>query len=123
MLRNALWLAQAEVEGGATSGAVGRGALELLILVGALLLVTVLVVIWAAAIRKRRRTRRSHHHCHHRSRELPVSRQARSESAPTHQGHKHQRRHEHLPRNPTLAETGGLPPLRPDNPPPASPPS
>ena len=29
---------------------------------------------------------------------------------------RHRRRHEHRPRNPTRAETGGLPPARTDNP-------
>lgn len=35
-----------------------------------------------------------------------------------HPPHRHRRRRqEHRPRNPTLAETGGLPPLRPEDPP------
>lgn len=40
---------------------------------------------------------------------------------PHHRGKRRKRLRAHRPRNPTLAETGGLPPLRDDGPPPSQP--
>ena len=71
------------------------------------------VFVWAAFFRKPRRHR--HHHPHgHSPKPLP---ETRSESRKAgwllfRKRHRHRHRHRELPRNPTLAETGGLPPVR-----------
>jgi FtsZ-interacting cell division protein ZipA len=95
---------------------------ELLMVLGAVSVVTLFIFIWAAYFRKRPR-QHSHRrdHQHHRSDE-----QTNAEGAPTsveseqdnerRYRKKRRRRREHRPRNPTLAETGGLPPLRPERP-------
>ena len=89
-----------------------------MILIGVLLLLTTLLLLWAAFIRKRRRRQRLHHYSHRHSagaapaeapNDLPAGRRK-------HRKWRHRRR-EHRPRNPTLAETGGLPPFRSDEPP------
>jgi FtsZ-interacting cell division protein ZipA len=88
---------------------------ELLIVLGAVAVVTLLLVIWAACLRKKP-SRHSHY-------QYPASTSPRSsENGETEDGQKRyrrkrRRRREHRPRNPTLAETGGLPPLRAEQPP------
>jgi len=73
----------------------GSTVAQVLIYFGALFLVALAVFVWAI-FRTQHRQRHSHH-----NRLKPTS--------------KHQRQSNHLPRNPTLAETGGLPPLRTKN--------
>ena len=90
---------------------------ERVIIFGAIGLVTVLVLLWAMFLRRKRRRRREHHHAHRHSSgpaEVPESSKDESALAPP-EKRRHRRRsgHRHLPRNPTLAETGGLPPIRP----------
>ncbi|MBI2927313.1 MAG: hypothetical protein HYY24_16585 [Verrucomicrobia bacterium] len=74
---------------------------------GAVLLIFLLFVLWARFIRKKKdRSRESH----------PVlASTARSDDENGHGHHHHRRRRkrrrDHRPRNPTLAETGGLPPV------------
>jgi hypothetical protein len=70
----------------------GSTVAEVLIYFGALLLVALGVFGWAV-FRTQHRRRHSHH-----NRLKPAS--------------KHQRLPEYRPRHPTLAETGGLPPIR-----------
>jgi hypothetical protein len=73
---------------------------DMVVILGASLALAIVLVIWAAFLRKRRRHRdhalvrfsAKKHHRKHRSR------------------HAYSRR-----RNPTLAETGGLPPVRSDH--------
>ncbi len=93
---------------------------EAIIIFGAIGLVTILVLIWAIYFRKRRR-RHSHHHSHHHSSEPTQSPEAPVVEAPaTPSPHHHRRRHRRRGRrtlNPTLAQTGGLPPLRTESPP------
>jgi hypothetical protein len=72
----------------------GSSVTQILIYGGALLVVALAIFGWAIYHTQHGR-RRSHHH-----------------SKPS---VKSRRRHEHYTRNPTLAETGGLPPVRPDN--------
>ena len=76
----------------------GSTVSQVLIYFGALFLVALGVFAWAV-FRTQHRQRHSHH-----NRLKPAS--------------KHQRQPEDLPRNPTLAETGGLPPVRTEEPPP-----
>jgi hypothetical protein len=87
---------------------------ELLVLLGAVAWVTVMLFVWAVYFRKKPR-RHSHHHRHHSGAEesAPVSVEESDvgESGRRYR-RKRRRRRDHRPRNPTLAETGGLPPLR-----------
>jgi hypothetical protein len=95
----------------------GPGMRDALILLGALLLVVIATLVWAAFIRREKRRHRHHHHAsHHR----PI--QAGAAGVPAETKHefrkrRRRRRREHRPRNPTLAETGGLPPIREPEPP------
>lgn len=76
----------------------------------ALLLVVVSLVAWAYLVRSRRRersrrySRYGHRHHHHRHRGVRLFGSHR----------RRRRRRKERPRNPTLAETGGLPPPRTD---------
>ena len=93
---------------------------ERLMIFGAIGLVTLLVVLWALFIRRRRRRRRDHHHTHHHSSApAEVVEAPKAPDAPDRPYKRRRRRrsgHSHRPRNPTLAETGGLPPIRPEDP-------
>lgn len=96
---------------------------ELLAMLGAVALVTLILVIWAVYFRKSPR-RQSHHHWHHHSHDSTSSAGSQNQndadsdaSAETRHRRKRKRRREHRPRNPTLAETGGLPPIRSERPP------
>ena len=95
---------------------------ELLLLLGAVGVVTLLVVLWAVYLRKRpgEHSHRHHHHHHHsRAQDDTVSSSANGDPDGTTEKRyrrKRRRRREHRPRNPTLAETGGLPPLRTERP-------
>ena len=91
---------------------------EMLTLFGAVGVVTLLVVIWAAYIRKRPK---SHSHRYHYPSDEQETSSSSSGGDPQENGEKRyrrkrRRRREHRPRNPTLAETGGLPPLRSEHP-------
>jgi FtsZ-interacting cell division protein ZipA len=94
---------------------------EGLIILSATALVTLLVLTWAVFIRKRRRRRHELHHSHrHSSSSSEVTQTSEDEAAtPPPEKRRHRRRshHKHRRRNPTLAETGGLPPIRPQDPP------
>jgi len=99
-----------------------RGLTGELILLGVLALVISSVLCWAVFIRKRRpwcRSRSHRHHHHHQPHfpSDPVPSQAQvSEPARSRHHRRRKRRREHRPRNPTLAETGGLPPLPAEHP-------
>jgi hypothetical protein len=79
-----------------------------------------LALTWAVFLRKRRRRRHEHHHApHHSSTPAEVAETPAKEDAPAppeKRRHRRHSRHRHRPRNPTLAETGGLPPIRPEGP-------
>jgi hypothetical protein len=77
----------------------GSTVAQVLIYFGALFLVALAVFAWAF-FRTQHRRRHSHHY-----RPKPAS--------------KHQRLPKYRPRHPTLAETGGLPPLRTEKQPPS----
>ena len=100
------------------------GWIDFFIVMGAILLVALAVLFWAIAFHKpgaKRKHHRKHRHRKHGNirgdfqkttagiKEIIQQRQ---------QSHRH--RHEHHPLNPTLAQTGGLPPIREE---PKSPPS
>jgi flagellar biosynthesis/type III secretory pathway M-ring protein FliF/YscJ len=89
------------------------------VIFGVLMLVSLFLVIWAAFIRRRRRRKRAHHYP--RPRPEVATAESRSESQEQVSENSNQtrrrsrrRRREHRPKNPTLAETGGLPPIRDD---------
>lgn len=108
---------------------------EALVICGAVLLASLPIVVWAAFFRKRPRRRHSHHcHVSRKAKDSPAgiahSRPAPpgepASAAPCENGHsseagfprrrKRRRRRAHRSLNPTLAETGGLPPIRTDPP-------
>ncbi len=104
----------------------GLSLKELLALLGAVALVTALLVIWAVYFRKspRRhshsRYRDSHHRHSHEPSNSSLGSQEEADSEASNDKRyrrKRRRRREHRPRNPTLAETGGLPPIRAERPP------
>jgi hypothetical protein len=84
-------------------------------ILGAILVVVGVVFIWAIFLRKRPQTQRGSFVV---TRARPEARERAGSS-----GRRRRKRKpdhpENLPRNPTLAEIGGLPPLRPDDPEPA----
>jgi hypothetical protein len=95
-------------------------AREGLLVFGAMASTTLLAMAWAMFLRRRHRHRRhKHHHEHwHDAQETEAGDQIDPE-APVRSGKRRRRRHSgrhHRPRNPTLAETGGLPPVRPEDP-------
>jgi type VI protein secretion system component VasK len=96
-------------------------ALERLIVITAIILIAVSVLVWAVFVRKSRRRQRSHQHGHHHSRDPARDEAAADGDDVTTQSQKRRKwrrpRREHRPRNPTLAETGGLPPMRTGGPP------
>jgi FtsZ-interacting cell division protein ZipA len=82
------------------------GLKEILIVIGAVTAISLVVLGWVVFFRKPGRRHHHLHHHHHRP-ELPNS----SDSEPRRKWRR-RRRHDSRPRNPTLAETGGLPPAR-----------
>jgi hypothetical protein len=98
---------------------------ERLMIFAAIGLVTLVLLVWAAFIRSKRRRRHSHHHRHHQAQgpaEVPMASQKEDEAAPPEKRRRRRHsRHRHRPRNPTLAETGGLPPIRTENSPESQP--
>ncbi len=99
--------------------------LEYIIIFGTIGLVTLLAVLWAIFLRRKRRRRRSHHHGHHHASGaagVPEAPQDESLPAPEEKRRRPRRsRRRHRRRNPTLAETGGLPPIRPEGAPESEP--
>ena len=90
---------------------------EIILVIGAAVLVSLLALLWAAFFRKKRR-----HHRHSFSNHSSPTAATANTSNPGPESQRgsrrrRRRRHQDLPRNPTLAETGGLPPLRSQNPP------
>ena len=88
-----------------------------LILFAAIGLVLAWMAVWAVFFRKSHRRRPHRHHHEHHSSHAPRSRQAAGRGgallrAPDKRRRRRRRAAGHRPRNPTLAETGGLPPVR-----------
>jgi hypothetical protein len=112
-----LFLAQIEFKDGITAGLQKTGASrnELTTVFAAVGFVTALLILWALFIRKRpdessrryryRSSRDSIEEGANAVGDPPVTSDVRKEK-------RKRRRRKHRPRNPTLAETGGLPPIR-----------
>jgi len=82
------------------------------IFTGAIFLVALAIVLWAAVLRKRR-SRRERHHWQRPSRKDSTTPMATKPTAPPPgAASRRRRRRSEPPRNPTLAETRGLPPVR-----------
>jgi hypothetical protein len=92
---------------------VGPGTREGLMVFGALFLVISLILIWAIFVRKPPRKRKYHYHYPSTKSHPNAVDGGGSGEAPAKKKWRRRRR-EHRPRNPTLSETGGLPPIRPD---------
>jgi FtsZ-interacting cell division protein ZipA len=90
---------------------------ETFIVIGAVLLVAVGLLLWASVAYKRRRRRSSSHRQHHEQKSAGKASADSAETRQTSHSRRRRRRREHRPRNPTLAETGGLPPVRTEGPP------
>ncbi len=123
MLTTAFLLAQLEPpEEQAIRDGAGRGSSlfsgEMGLILGAVLVLAALLFFWAFFLRKRPQTQRGSLVLERAEREDPE----RTGSSGRRRRRKRKAEHpENMPRNPTLAEIGGLPPLRPeDAEPPAS---
>ena len=95
---------------------------EILLVLGCLALLSIGLLLWAAYIRKRKRHSSGHSHRSHRSSRttpgLGTAAGGEQGSEPRRRRHRHRRRRSSgYPLNPTLAQTGGLPPVRRDQPP------
>jgi hypothetical protein len=104
-------------------GQVTRGSVDVLILLGAVVLVSLGLFIWITFFRKRgRRRRRVHTNLQNHRQEQPA--QTVGETPPAVQKAKKKRHGKNIQyrANPTLAQTGGLPPPRPPKNPPDPPP-
>lgn len=101
-------------------GPMGLAAKERLIVLGAVALVLAIVLGWALLFRHRRRRaarREDRRHRRHSFAKNAAKGVAEIKQLVKEHQHRRRRRH-HRPRNPTLAETGGLPPPRSDDQPP-----
>ena len=96
---------------------------ERTLILGSILLVTAALLLWAAFFRK---PKRPHHRHSWGSQRDPIQGTKAIVAEAEHHRHSGRHRHhrrrrqQHRPRNPTLAETGGLPPYHiqePPNPP------
>ena len=105
-------------------GAAGGGRLPLVfedvyVILGTGLLLLVLLLVWAKYLRKRPR-RHDNPRVTYRAagEEEQEGEEAEAHSHHHHHRRRHRRRRDHRVRNPTLAETGGLPPPRASDAPP-----
>lgn len=110
------------IQAGFSPPALGSGASqpELMILFGVLTGLSIVLLVAAAYMQKgplrRFQRRRRHRHHHHRSGKQDSQGQGVAPSeVPPAKRWRRRRRRDHRPRNPTLAETGGLPPARSEN--------
>jgi hypothetical protein len=104
-----------KVEPGATPKLFGMGLRDTLLILGAALALGLMLFLWVYLTRKQRPSHNSHGSLILVKRDKHRSR----ESSPSTRRRRRRRRPDHpdgLPRNPTLQETGGLPPPRPDEP-------
>lgn len=116
MMAGRLFLAQIEPVrpgGGGGLGKLPGLGTDILAIVGAGIFVFVVLMIWAVYFRKKPREGPSPSRVSYRVRE-----DGNIEEQAGHKRRHRRRRKEHRGRNPTLAETGGLPPPRPQDVPP-----
>ena len=102
--------------------ATGPALREWGLLLGAILVIATIVILWIVFSGKSRRhaARREERRQRRRAfRQAATETEQRSEKS---SGRRRRRRRHHRPRNPTLAETGGLPPMRGDDQQPQVPP-
>jgi FtsZ-interacting cell division protein ZipA len=90
------------------------GFFDFLIVLGAIALVTLIVLAWLILFRKKSKRRHKHHS--HTSDHERLETDSREGKIRVRKSYRHRRR-EHRPMNPTLAQTGGLPPVRSQQPP------
>ncbi len=93
----------------------GAGAREWAIILAALASVSLLALVWAVFFRRRRHLR-AHRDSLNWNYPSVTARSEKENPPPKKRRKWRRRRREHRPRNPTLAETGGLPPARSDLP-------
>ena len=100
------------------------GSMDVFIVLGAIVLVALIVFFWVLSFRKNEKRRHKHHHRHHRKSYREQFRKGASGIRELIRQRRRQRRREHRSINPTLAQTGGLPPIRKSDtpPPPPTPP-
>jgi hypothetical protein len=102
----------------ATEPGLQRSTHESIFLFGVLLTLALALFIWAYFLRRKR------HRLHARRKHSPPLSQYNAGKVVTvlqggrRRRKRYRRRREHRPRNPTLAETGGLPPIRSEDQPP-----
>ena len=95
----------------------GSSAGEVLLLVGIFVGVSLVIFLWAAYMRRPRKMRHTYRHLHQTDDHSESSHHHRSRS-----GRRRHRRRSHgkeRPMNPTLAQTGGLPPRHDEQRPPS----
>ena len=94
----------------------------ILITFGALAFVVVIATIWAIRFSLKKKKRKHHKHREHRNHTEAVASRTRAAAETTSAGETKSRKKRHrrsrAPMNPTLAQTGGLPPMRGKNTPP-----
>ncbi len=88
---------------------------EYIAVFGSVTVLATLALIWAVYFRKRKRRRRREHRAPNGWGMNPVNESPVTIVPSSMKHRKRHRRREHRPRNPTLAETGGMPPVRTDN--------
>jgi hypothetical protein len=105
----ALFLLQGETTPPPSPPQVAVVAHEWPVLLGAAGLVLLLIVVWfLVTLRPNRRSR------HHRSQRPEPDIKTATQAGKRRHRRRHRYQSDDLPRNPTLAETGGLPPIRND---------
>jgi len=104
------------------AGQLSPAWVDFFIVLGVILLVTLGLMFWALVFSTKARHRRHRHrHHHHRENYREKFRKNAADIKELIQPHRHHHRHKHRPTNPTLAETGGLPPIREQEKPPLPP--
>jgi FtsZ-interacting cell division protein ZipA len=97
-------------------------SVDVLIVLGAIVLVALIVFFCVLLFRKDEKHRHKHHHRHHRKSYRERIHKTTSGIKELIRQHRRRSHREHRPINPTLAQTGGLPPLRRETKPPPPPP-
>jgi hypothetical protein len=90
---------------------------DYLIVFGAALLVALLILLWAVFLRKPHRKHRARHPSQHSSPPMSASSHVEPSLLALPKRRRGRRHRDRRPRNPTLAQTGGLPPIRTGGPP------